>query len=359
MLRSAPVKVLITLFMGAILILSGFSAFDAQAEETLIQTTSVDTTISSSTTHTSASTTTQVKPYFRETVPGGDYVAGDFVVGPGKADLTIAKGSEKTIEMSVTNRTGETRKFTLSVEDAEGSTDPTQGVVLLGDDRGPYSLKDFVSFPTQTFELKHNERVRIPITVRIPKDAESGGRYGSVLVETVAREAETGTSPDTVPQSAIVARIGTLFFVTIPGGVEKGGSLSSFTTVPPKKWYQHGPINFGLLFENTGSIHLAPYGEVRITNMLGEEVGQVALEPWFVLPQSTRLREVTWNREFLFGRYVAHATINRSYDNQIDEKEYVFWVLPWTLVLLGFGIVFIIVFLIRAFFRTFEFKRKR
>lgn len=92
--------------------------------------------------------------------------------------------------------------------------------------------------------------------------------------------------------------------------------------------------------------------------MFGEEVGFVELDPWFVLPKSLRTREVTWDREFLFGRYKVTAKINRGYDNQIDEVTTSFWVLPWKIVLGIFLSIFIIVFSLRAFFRTFEFKRK-
>lgn len=298
-------------------------------------------------------------PYTTETIPGGSSVVGDFVVGPGKIDVTLKPGESTVIEMTVTNRTGEKRIFNLTTEDMTGSDDPSIPVVLLGSDRGPYSLRDYIHIPEYHFELDHNERARIPVTINIPADAEPGGLYGSVLVDTVAIEAESGTTGNASPQSAIVARIGTLFFVTIPGVVEKEGALKTFGTVPPRTFYQSGPISFGVLFGNTGSIHLAPYGEVRVTNMLGEEVGSVDLEPWFIFPHATRLREITWDREFLFGRYTATISLNRSYDDIIDTKSFSFWVLPWKVLLLGFIGVFVTVFLIRTFFRTFEFSLRK
>lgn len=300
-----------------------------------------------------------VSPYELEGIPGGDAVIGDFVVGPGKVDLTIKPGESKVVYMTVTNRTGERRAFNLTVEDAKGSNDLDTPIVLLGSDRGPYSLRDYISYPAAHFELDQNQRARVPVTITIPPDAEPGGLYGSVLVDTVAIEAIAGDSAGTVPQSAIVARIGTLFFVTIPGATLHEGKMLNFATVPEQTFFQGGPINFGILYENTGSIHLAPYGEVRVMNMLGEEIGVVELDPWFVLPQSERLRELSWNREFLFGRYTATAQVNRSYDDIIDTVTFTFWVLPWKLVLGGFAAVFAAVFVIRAFFRTFEFKRKR
>lgn len=286
-------------------------------------------------------------------------IPGDFVVGPGKIDVVIKPGESKTVEMIVSNRTGERRRFNMSMEDAAGSSDAQSSVVLLGSDRGPYSMKDYISVPHKSFELNHNERARIPVTISIPADAEPGGLYGSVLVDTVAIEAVAGDTGGTVPQSAIIARIGTLFFITVPGDVETAGTLKNFGTVPEQTFFQKSPIQFGVLFENTGSIHLLPYGELRISNMFDEEVGFVKLDPWFVLPESVRLREVSWNRDFLFGRYTATVAVNRGYDDLVDEMSYSFWVLPWKMVLVGFGSLFIVLFIIRAFFRTFEFKRKK
>ena len=112
------------------------------------------------------------------------------------------------------------------------------------------------------------------------------------------------------------------------------------------------------MFKNTGSIHLAPYGEIRIRNIFGEEVGYSELDPWFVLPNATRLREITWNREFLFGKYTATAYINRSYNDVVDEMSFTFWVLPWKPILFTFVVLFAFICLIRSLFTRFEFRRK-
>ncbi|QQR64960.1 DUF916 domain-containing protein [Candidatus Kaiserbacteria bacterium] len=306
---------------------------------------------------TTAPVTAPVMPYSTEQLLG-DEVYGDFVIGPGKLELTINPGETKTVEITVSNRTGKERIFEVVAEDARGSSDPNQTIILLGNDRGPYSMKDLVSVPAQRFSLPHNERARIPVTIHIPADAEPGGRYGSMLVSTVSQEAQPGGDGTTQPQSAIVARIGSIFFITIPGDVDKSGILKEFGTVGNKKFYQKGPINFGILFENTGSIHLTPRGEIRVVNTFGEEVGQITLEPWFVLPGALRLREVIWDRELLFGRYTATLVLERGYDDAVDTLTYSFWILPWKPLAGGFAIVFFVLFLIRAFFKKFEFKRK-
>lgn len=295
--------------------------------------------------------------YTIESIPGGE-VIGDFVVGPGKTELFLAPGESANVELIITNRTGIERQFNFEVEDITGTNNPERPVVLLGDDRGPYTLKDYIALPEESIDLKHGERARILVTVSIPSNAEPGGRYGSVLVTTVSKDAAAGNTGGTAPQSAIISRVGSLFFVVIEGDTEIEGKLEGFTAIPEKRWFFEGPIRFGIYFRNNGSVHLNPYGEMRVTNILGEEVGFMEIGPWFALPDSLRFREVAWDREFLFGKYTARININRGYDDIIDTMEYTFWIVPWKSLLVAFGGVFVILFLLRLFFRTFEFKRK-
>lgn len=287
-----------------------------------------------------------------------DVVPGDFVVGPGKTEFTIKPGESKTVEILVTNRTGQLRQFNFEVEDAAGSTDLRAPVVLLGADRGPYTLKDYVHLPKMSIDLEHNQRARIPVVVSVPADAEPGGRYGSVLVTTVTKDASAGDVNGAAPSSAIISRIGTLFFLTIPGDINIDGEFKSIKTIPNKRFFTDGPISFQLLFENKGDLHLNPYGEVRITNLFDEEVGFVKLDPWFALPKSLRSREIEWDRELLIGKYTAVAHINRGYDDIIDVQSVTFWVLPWKLIAMVFGGLFLVFFLIRFVAKNFEFKRK-
>lgn len=284
----------------------------------------------------------------------GDIDVGDFVVGPGRAELVVSPGETIVQEITVTNRISENRTFKLDVDDITGSADGSSAVALTDGARGPYSLRDYISFPENTFTLGLGERARIPVTIKIPADAEPGGLYGSVLISTERSTLEGGEAS----RSPIIARIGSLFFVTVRGEVERSGSVKGISTVDGKWWYEEGPVNLSILYENTGSVHVNPYGEINITNMFGEQVGFVELEPWFVLPKSLRSRDVLWDREFLLGRYTVTAKINRGYDDVVDEVTTTFWVLPWKIVLGTFFILFIIIFSLRAFFRTFEFSRK-
>ena len=294
------------------------------------------------------------------TIPNSNEVIGDFVIGPGKFEAIVEPGRSRTVEVIITNRTGYDRRFNVEVEDAAGSNDGEQSIVLLGDDRGPYSIKDYISAPAWSFDLKHGQRAYLPVTVTVPADAEPGGFYGSVLVTTATLGAEDErAAAAAVTRSPVVQRIGMLMFVTVPGDTIRDGVLRSFSTLPNRTFYESGPINFLITYENTGVVHLNPYGEISIRNMFDEEVGFVELEPWFTMPQSVRLREISWDRPMLYGKYTATINLNRGYDNVVDEKGIVFWVIPWKIIAVGLVGIFIIFFLLRRLFGMFELKRRR
>lgn len=291
--------------------------------------------------------------YQIETIDTSHVANKDFVVGPGKVEIELKPGEQKTVNLKVSNRMGDTRLFKVDIEDFTGSKDPEQTVVLLGAERGPYSLRDYLQVPEMNFELKDGERATVPVTISVPTDAEPGGLYGTVLITTTSKNGGKASGG-----SAIISRIGTLFFVNVPGTVRHDGNLKEFQTASGGMFFSKGPIDFRLLYENNGSTHVNPYGEVKIQNIFGEEVGNVVVDPWFAMPTSLRLREVSWNRPFLFGMYKATANVNRGYDDIIDSKSITFWVIPWKIVVLALLGLIVFVFIIRFIFTRFEIKKK-
>lgn len=292
--------------------------------------------------------------YVLESIDVSNVVNKDFVVGPGKIEIELKPGEQRTVNLKVSNRMGDTRIFNVEIEDFRGSKNPQETVVLLGSERGPYSLRDYLSVPEMNFELQDGQRAIVPVTISVPTDAEPGGLYGSVLITTTSKnQGAVGSG-----SSALISRIGTLFFVNVPGEVEADGKLVSFETVGDKKFYSKGPIDFRLLYENNGSVHVNPYGQVKITNILGEEVGVVNVDPWFAMPDSLRLREVSWDRPFLFGLYKATASVNRGYDDIIDTQSLTFWVLPWTILVSVFVGLVVLVLLVRFVITHFEIRKK-
>jgi len=287
----------------------------------------------------------------------GDPLVGDFVVGPGRIELNANPGETIVTEITVTNRISDNRQFRLEVADVTGSADGSSALDLVeGDNPGPYSIRDYISFPQDVFTLALGERAKIPVTISIPAAIDPGGLYGTVLVSTIQAPAETGEL--NVPRNPIIARVGSHIFLNIAGETVVAGQTLDLRTLPSSLWYESGPLTFAISYENTGSVHLNPYGELRVRNTFGQEVGYVELEPWFVLPTSLRTREIEWDRDFLFGRYTATAAVNRGYNDIVDEVTVTFWVLPWKILLTVFLSTLVVTFLFRLLFKNFSVTRK-
>jgi hypothetical protein len=272
--------------------------------------------------------------------------SGDFILGPGKIELWMDPGEKETKVISITDRIAGEMNFKITTEDFKGTNDLENPVALLGGEKGPYSLKDYLKPEVSEFILKYGEKITIPVEISIPQNAEPGGLYGSVLVETnpVAEQSQSGKEG-----VRVVSRLGALFFVRINGNIVENAGLKDFRT--DRFFYEKGPVLFDIAMENKGSAHLVPYGIIEIKDMLGRVAGRVEADPWFVMPGSIRTREIKWDSNWLFGRYGASLKVNRGYQNIVDEKTIYFWVLPWkVLAIAGAGLIILmgaIIFIIK------------
>lgn len=284
-------------------------------------------------------------------------VENDFVLAAGKVEIWMDPGDKYTKEIMITNRLGKTMDFTVEVEDFTGSRNPDETVILLGEEKGPYSLRDYIKPEITKFTLNHGQRMILPVEVSIPQDAEPGGLYGAILVSShppltpaeIEKEKAKG-------QISLVSRLASLFFVRVKGELVENGSFTELKIA--QKYYEKGPISFELLFENNGNVHLVPYGMIEIYNILNKKVGEIELNPWFVMPDSIRSREVKWERGLLFGKYTALAAVNRGYQDIIDRKSIEFWVIPWKIILIGLLALVAIIWFFRWIVGHFEIKRK-
>ncbi len=208
------------------------------------------------------------------------------------------------------------------------------------------TLASWMTVPTEAIVIPKESSVVVPVNIAIPADASPGGHYAAVMI---------GTKPPVdagkleIKTSQIITA---LFFVRVAGDVVEDGMVRTFRTA---HWFAGSPeMDFLLRFENKGTVHLQPQGEIRITNMWGKERGLIPInhETNFgnVLPNSIRLFEYSWRGEasmFDIGRYTAELTLAYGGESRKFETRSVsFWVVPlkplfFTLLGLILGIWFI------------------
>lgn len=279
---------------------------------------------------------------------------GDFIIGPGKTEISVEPGETATRVITVTNRTGETNTFDVELEDFTAATGTSDAVELLGDQRGPASLKDLLEPELDQFTLEQGEEITFSVDVAVPEEAEPGGRFGAVIISNAPDESEEGTA-------RVTTRLASLFLVRVEGDVTEEGQLADYRIAGPSSVFfdDSGPSEFEVLFENTGNVHLTPYGQITIENMFGQAVKTLPIDAYFALPESTRYRAIENDDSgFRIGRYTANLQLNRSYGDNVDRATVSYWVIPWRVLLIALVVIFLISALVRWFKNTFELRRK-
>ncbi len=286
--------------------------------------------------------------------------SGSIIVGPGKTELLLAPGDTYNMQVTVSNATGMTKIVKLTTEDMGASNDPNTPLQFMGDQKGPYSLKDFVKPEADQLTLLAGQRATMPVTISIPEDAAPGGLYGAVMVAAENLPSTTiAPAGQATGQVNIITRVAVLLFIRVKGDVLESSYLKDFTA--DKNFYEKGPVSFEITSENTGSVYLSPYGAIEVKDIFGRTIDQRDIDPWFVLPGSARVREIKWNSNFLFGKYTAFLTLHRGYldaKDVVDTKSIDFWVIPWKIVSIVLVVLILIILLLVWIFSHIQWRGK-
>jgi len=209
-----------------------------------------------------------------------------------------------------------------------------EGGIDLSEQESAYSLANWIEVKPGTATLGPRESKTFEYTITVPKNAEPGGRFGSIVFQTTAKplSGQNGV--------AIAPELGALVFIKISGEVKEQASIASFGAQSGLN--NKGPVNFDLRIKNEGNVQFKPTGTITISNFFGKKVATIPIDAQNVLPDATRKMTAKWDKSWLFGKY--HATLSVVYgnDNQILTATTDFWGFPYQLagiLLLGIAVV--------------------
>lgn len=241
-------------------------------------------------------------------------VSGDFLLEKGKIELILSPGQLVNEEISIINRSGKRVEFRLVAEDVFAGKGYAPGLTF--SDAGPnsYSLRPFISLKDDSFYLEHGQKATIPVSIKIPDGAKAGGLYGAVTF--IASVSGTNSGLD--------ARLSSLIFATIKENARPSGKIDSFTSLSKVFWGI--PAVFEVGFTNGGNIALSPSGKIFVSSMLGEVDREIALDSFYVMPESSRRQQYSLN-DLPSGLYKARAELQASEISPVSSELY-FCVLP-------------------------------
>lgn len=275
---------------------------------------------------------------------GDAKIYNDFILSPAKVELSLSSGEQTAKNLQIINRSGRIMLFTVSMEDFTGSVNGQESVILSGDQKTIFSLSDYLAPEVKEFELQHGQRMILPVKVSLPQVIEPQGLYGAILIQ-----AQEKNNSQPSGQISVANRLSSLFFVRVKGEVKEDGLLEKFQTIANRKIFFQSPIEFSLLYRNRSNVHLNPYGLIEVRDIFGSKIKQIEVEPYFVMPQSLRSREFKVENFWGVGPYTVSLFLNRGYRNIIDKAEIKFWFLPWQMLAVLGGIIFLVLVLILFF----------
>jgi hypothetical protein len=265
------------------------------------------------------------------------------VVSPVLQDVQADPGSTVERVIELTNDSQVNSKYSIFAED----------FIPLGEEGGQQyvstssksDLASWFEWTRSTFDLKPNEKIRIPIRISVPKNAEAGGHFATVFFSKM-NSYQTGSSVGMNEQ------IGVLFLVRVSGEITERASVEMMELHSATHRFNRLPVEFDLRIRNEGSVHLQPRGTIIIKNAIGNTVALIPANPkeGYVLPNSVRHFTTAWQKEtpnresgfwsetraewnqFAIGKYVAelHMTYG-SRSTAFPNERIVFWVFPWHL----------------------------
>lgn len=255
---------------------------------------------------------------------------------PPRFELFANPGDRVSERIRVRNDSDFPSSYSVVVEDFSSAGE--EGQVVLEEETGvtSYNLAKWVELSARDVVLQPGEETTFTYNINVPRDAEPGGHYASILFQ-------SGGEP--VPGGAAVSqRIGSLILLRVSGNVVEDAAIETFEA---PSYSQKGPIIFTARVKNNGNVHIQPKGTIIITNLFGQKVEEVPLVGANVLPNAVRKIETSWEKENLIGHYTATLVSTYGQQNLPLTAATRFTVISTTaLVLLAIGTIAIIVFIL-------------
>lgn len=265
-------------------------------------------------------------------------------LSPAIIDLNGAKGMSYPLNIDVTNVTASDLEYTVALKDF-GAKDETGSPQILNDSQMPpqVSMRTWIS-TVPKFTLASKKTKKVTVYINIPANAEPGGHYGVIQF--------SGKAPNLKSSGVgISASAGTLLLVKVAGAITEKASVASFNTELNGKstnFFETAPVNLVTRIQNTGNVHVKPFGSIEVKDMFGSVVGTypVNSSKSNVLPNSIRRFDNKVDGMFI-GVFTATLTLGYGLQGQALEASTTFYVIPYKIIGTVILVIALVIFILR------------
>lgn len=226
------------------------------------------------------------------------------------------------------------------------------------------SMERWVDVPRQVLFLGAEKSIDVPFSVSVPHDAPPGGHYAFILV---GIETEDGKSKE---GGGVSSYVSSSLFVRVGGDIHEEGDFREFST--EKMFYEKADVSFRIRFENTGNVHLRPYGIITIYDVWGKKRVELPVNEGggarILFPHTLQIFSPRWVSDqgvLETGFYRAEAQLRfGDNDARVVRQALYFFVIPFKELIIGTSVLLIVLlfigYVIRMYIRwmlTLEYRR--
>jgi hypothetical protein len=279
-----------------------------------------------------------------------DSQSQELILSPFIFDEQIGKGQSAEEQIIVSNNSNQPLQLSAQSSDFTPGGDGQQPIFNPDQTQinSAYSLSTWITVGKIPKTIAANSKITVPVKISVPAKAEDGSHYGGVLFTY-----STSSAADDV---TIIKKAATLFFVQT-GIANPQISISKFST--NKNSIGNGSVQFQTTFANSGNVHLQPKGYIHITNIFGELVASVQVNPaaQIVLPQTSRTFSSAWNSGLRIGPY--HLQEVAYYGDQAQQNfeahtSLTVWFIPLKFIFIIIFLLLVIIFCARMALRKYK-----
>jgi len=194
------------------------------------------------------------------------------------------------------------------------------------------SLANWIAISRGVIELAPGETRTIDFQIDVNLRAKPGVYHAVIYFGEGSRRTE---SEKKLPEAPAV-----MVNLEVLEDIKERLQLKKF--IPDKVFFTGFPVSFSYDLENIGNRELTPTGEIRIYDRRGEEVGAVDVNYEGVVlgRETTEQLAGIWEASGGFGRYKAILDLEYGSTQRGTLQDTVFfWVIPWKMILIIFGIM--------------------
>jgi hypothetical protein len=262
--------------------------------------------------------------------------ARSMTITPPRFELFANPGEQISDIIRVRNDSNVPATYTILVEDFTSAGEEGQVVLEEGESDQLFSLAKWIVPEVTEITLQPGEEKPLNFLINVPKDAEPGGHYASVLFQAGGEQVQGGAS--------VAQRVGNLILLRVSGNVTENAVIETFST---PSYSQSTPLNFSLRIKNNGNTHIRPKGTIVITDMFNKKIDELPLNGQNVLPGVVRKMDTEWAKSNMLGYYT--ATLVATYGQQnlpLTAATKFLVVSPTAAILIGIGTIAAILFIL-------------